>query len=144
MRKIEQQMIAAIRGCLSDPGFSGCYWRNANTCVWQQHCGIHGTPSYSRTIEVILHNTVIALIESSRISLYTGGWQTVTTRSRINAILREFCPDWSVCQHRHALWLVDRHDQRHEWSEGRCLTFDSWAPMRASHWSDPAPIGAAC
>lgn len=134
MRKIEAQLLAAIRDCLRDPGFSGQYWRNGNTRLWQQHHGIHGTPGYYRWLEVILHETAIATIEPNcgRMTLSTGGWFTVTTRSRLNAILAEFCPEWHVCQHRGDMWAVDRNYRRHPWHDGMTVSFDAWHSLRAS------------
>lgn len=136
MRKIEAQMIAAVRDCLSDPSFSGQMWRNVNTCVWQMHSGIHGTPSYYRWIEIILHNTAIATIEPTlgRMILDTGGYETATTRSRLNAILREFCPSWHVCQHKHKMFVVDSSYQRHDWHDGKTVGFDAWSPLRRSRF----------
>lgn len=115
MRKIEEQMLAAVERCLGDASFEGCAMRSANTHVWQQHNGIAGTTTYHRWIEVILHDTVIALIEPQleRISFYTGGWHSVTTRSRISAVLHRFCSGWDVNLSHGQLYL-----SRESWSAG--------------------------
>ena len=133
-RKIEHQMIAAIRGAMADPGFEGCYWKSGNTSVWQMHSGTRGTYGCNRWIEVILHDTVIALVECNiqRVNLYTGGWNTVATRSRINALLREFQPGWAMCQRKGQLVMMDRWDNPEPFREGFGLTFDPWAPLRES------------
>ena len=88
-RKIEAQMNSAIRECLRDSNFVGKYWGKDNTCVFQQK---ENGPNGRRWIEVILHNTVVALIEpdAMRISLYAKNYRTNTTKSRINAVLGEF------------------------------------------------------
>jgi hypothetical protein len=137
-RKIELAMISAVREVMADPGFSGCYWKSGNTLVFQTQHGIHHTVGYDRTIEVILHDTVVALIEPTmqRVSLYAGGWETVTTRSRINALLREFCPGWSMNRRKGQTVMLDRWDHAEPFREGFGLNFDPWAPLRESRWRD--------
>ena len=73
MRKIEQQMNNAIS--LSKD------WKSANTEVQyeQGNC-------ISR---VYLHGNLIAEIGNGFIKLFDGGWQSNTTKSRLNAILSE-------------------------------------------------------
>ena len=71
MRKIESQMNAAIS--------EGKDWKNANTEV----VNIDGV-SY-----VYLHGNLIAEVDDNGIKLYDGGYQSVTTKSRLNAILSE-------------------------------------------------------
>ena len=71
MRKIESQMNAAIS--------EGKDWKNANTEV----TNIDGV-SY-----VYLHGNLIAEVDDNGIKLYDGGWQSNTTKSRLNAILNE-------------------------------------------------------
>ena len=71
MRKIETQMNNAIS--------EGTDWKTANTRVET----VEGVSS------VYLHNNLIAEITDDSIKLYDGGWQSVTTKSRLNAILSE-------------------------------------------------------
>ena len=71
MRKIESQMNAAISESKD--------WKNANTEV----TNIDGV-SY-----VYLHGNLIAEVDDAGIKLYDGGWQSNTTKSRLNAILTE-------------------------------------------------------
>ena len=71
MRKIESQMNAAITNSKD--------WKSGNTEV----TNIDGV-SY-----VYLHGNKIAEVGNSFIRLFDGGWQTVTTKSRLNAILSE-------------------------------------------------------
>ena len=72
MRKIEQQMNAAI----SD---NAQYWHNANTSV----------ETIDGVSKVYLHGNLIAEVDDNGIKLYDGGWQSNTTKSRLNAILTE-------------------------------------------------------
>ena len=72
MRKIEQQMIAAIKGNTD--------WKCDNTEV----INIEGVSF------VYLHGTLIAKVDDDSLTLFDGGYQTATTKSRLNAILGEF------------------------------------------------------
>jgi hypothetical protein len=71
MRKIERLMNAAIT--------AGKDFKMANTEV----------VSCSNVTDVFLHGNLIARIGETWIELFDGGHQTVTTKSRLNAILRE-------------------------------------------------------
>ena len=73
MRKIEQEMIAAIKNNQD--------WQSANTAVITQQDGI----SY-----VYLHGSKIAEVGDDHLTLFDAGYQTQTTKSRLNAILGEF------------------------------------------------------
>ena len=70
MRKIESQMNAAIS--------AGADWKSANTAVVNED-GVS---------KVLLHGNKIAEVGDSFIRLFDGGWQSTTTKSRLNAILR--------------------------------------------------------
>jgi hypothetical protein len=73
MRKIESQMNVAIAN-RSD-------WQSANTRVEFEQGN-----SVSR---VYLHGNKIAEIGDNFVRLYDGGWQSNTTKSRLNAILAQ-------------------------------------------------------
>ena len=72
MRKIETLMNVAISN-------NNEYWSKDNTSVET----IDGV-SYVR-----LHGNLIDEVDDNGIKLYDGGWQSNTTKSRINAILTE-------------------------------------------------------
>ena len=88
MRKVEQAMLKAIDNCpTSDAGriFSG-----GNTTVERWHSGVHGTIGYDAGFSVKLYKTEIARWSSydpSSVLLNHGWYKTVTTKSRINAVL---------------------------------------------------------
>ena len=94
MRKIEQKMIQAIR--------SRRDWASANTRV--------DVVDGDRVI-VRLHGHPIAeLIQDDQILWVRDcGYQTTTTKSRLNALLREFCPGCHVYQ-KHWVWYLSRRD----------------------------------
>lgn len=73
MRKIESEMIAAIK--------NGTDWKSANTEVVSMQDGVS---------LVYLHGNKIAEVGDDFLTLFDGGWQSKTTKSRLNAILGEF------------------------------------------------------
>ena len=58
---------------------NGKDWKNANTEV----------VNVDDVSKVYLHGNLIAEVDSNGIKLYDGGWQSNTTKSRLNAILSE-------------------------------------------------------
>ena len=73
MRKIESQMNQAITNKVD--------FKSANTEVI-------AVPTVSESL-VYLHGNLIARIGETWIELFDGGWQSVTTKSRLNAILAD-------------------------------------------------------
>ena len=73
MRKIERQMNAAIK--------AGKDWKLDNTEVLYF--------SGHDKSQVYLHGNLIAEVGPTYVQLFDGGWQSNTTKSRLNAILRE-------------------------------------------------------
>lgn len=75
MRKIEQQMLAAVRARKA--------WKAGNTLVDSD--AVAGD-----TVRIWLHGNLIAVLRDDVLKFTLAGWPTHTTRSRINALLREF------------------------------------------------------
>ena len=73
MRKIEQQMNSAISNSKD--------WRSANTEV--VNCNGESF--------VYLHGNHIATVGDDFVRIFDGGWQSNTTKSRLNALCSEFC-----------------------------------------------------
>ena len=73
MRKIEQQMNNAISNNLN--------WQSANTAV------VYDDQSGEST--VYLHGNKIAVVGEDFVQIFDGGYQSATTKSRLNAILKE-------------------------------------------------------
>ena len=73
MRKIERLMNAAIA--------EGRNWSLKNTSVTMN----------GNIAEVRLHGNLIAEVSDECVTLHDGGWQSVTTKSRLNAIMSECC-----------------------------------------------------
>jgi len=76
MRKIEQQMIAAVQ--------NDQRWSSANTTV---------IPGWEGTSDVYLHGNLICTIGEDWMQLWDGGHQSKTTKSRLNALLSAFGVD---------------------------------------------------
>ena len=89
MRKIESQMVAAIK--------SNKDFKVANTEVI----------SCTHTSDVYLHGNLIARIGETWIELFDGGWQTSTTKSRLNAILSEFGMSGECVYQKNFNWFVN-------------------------------------
>ena len=109
MRKIETAMVDPIRSAISDPYADGSQFNQGNTVVFCNGSGVAHTPNFARWIDVIFYGTTIALIEPqcNRLSLYSGGVRTATTKSRLNAILRSLSDGFYIEQ-RKGEWTVGK------------------------------------
>ena len=96
MRLIEHQMCRAIRN-KND-------WRKDNTEVMY---------SPSRDVCcVYLHKNLIATIDNNSVEVYDGGWQSNTTKSRLNALINGLC-DGTRCgvfQKQYEWYIVDNNE----------------------------------
>jgi len=79
MRKIEKQMIAAIK--------SETDWKCGNTKV----VNFFNDGDKCVVTSVFLHDNLIAEITDTDMMIFDGGYQSVTTKSRLNALCSEFC-----------------------------------------------------
>ena len=90
MRKIEQQMCDAVQ--------SNKNWQSANTSV-------HFDPETGVSI-VRLHGNKIAEVSDTDMTIFDGGWQTNTTKSRLNALCEYFCVDGEGVFQKDFAWYV--------------------------------------
>ena len=79
MRKIETQMIEAIKNAFT----TGQGWSKDNTTV---HVNTE-----TNEVLVRLYGNLIAVIDEDSMTLKDGGYQSNTTKSRLNALCDEFC-----------------------------------------------------
>ena len=100
MRKIESPMNAAIR---SRSSFS-----SANTSV---------VIDVNNNAFVYLHGNHIATIDNDNVTLFDGGWQSNTTKSRLNAILQEFAYGVGVFQKQWE-WFVCNQNKTVDFTNG--------------------------
>ena len=91
MRKVEIQMNHAIRYRKN--------WAGSNTMV----------RVYKEVVEVFLHGNHIASVDTAtnQLQIFDGGWQSVTTKSRLNALLDEFADGARVFQKNYTWFLSD-------------------------------------
>ena len=90
MRKIEQQMCAAVQNNIN--------WKSGNTSV-------HFSEEYG-TSTVYLHDNLIAIVSDNDMEIFDGGWQSNTTKSRLNALCSEFCVDGEGVFQKDFQWFV--------------------------------------
>ena len=90
MRKIETQMIAAVHGNKN--------WSSGNTQV----------VTNDGVSTVYLHGNKIAMIDDNSMTIFDGGWQSVTTKSRLNALCSEFCNAGEGVFQKDFLWYVNK------------------------------------
>ena len=89
MRKIETQMNSAIR--------SRRDWKSGNTRV---------EITEDNKAFVYLHGNKIAVVDEENVQIFDGGYQTVTTKSRLNAIIEEFIMPAAGVFQRNWEWFV--------------------------------------
>ena len=82
MRKIEMMMNSAIR-----------YRKNFSS-------GNTTVRAFRESVDVYLHGNHIASLDTATnaLTIKDGGWQSVTTKSRLNALLDEFVPSMGIFQ----------------------------------------------
>ena len=98
MRLIEKNMNQAIRNRKE-------HWHSANTSVESFYCSVS-----DRVGSIVkLHGNKIAEVYANSIVLFDGGWQTVTTKSSLNALLDEFATGTGVIQRNFDWYLTYKH-----------------------------------
>ena len=104
MRVIEKNMNTAIR--------NGKDFRSGNTSVTHS---INATGGREAIIK--LHGNHIATVMNDTMLLFDGGWQTVTTKSRLNALLDEFSTGTGVIQ-RNFEWFLTYKNLKEDFVSG--------------------------
>ena len=133
MRKIEAQTIQAVRTLANRAHYNGSLFKSGNTEVCQIHSGIVGTSGYDRTIQVKLHGNVIASFypATDTFTVSDAGWQTTTTKSRINALLSVFNPAAGRVYSKAFEWYFGDSDWNGEATLSVDYRFDSWQARQA-------------
>lgn len=91
MRKIETQMCDAISNNEN--------WQSANTSVMTEQNGISS---------VYLHGNKIAELGDDYLQIFDGDHQTMTTKSRLNALCQTFCIEGEKVFQKNNTWYVKR------------------------------------
>jgi len=92
MRKIEQQMNNAISNNLN--------WQSGNTAV------TYDPETNESTVR--LHGNTIAIVGDDFVQIFDGGYQSKTTKSRLNAILSEHGIKGECVFQRNWNWFVHK------------------------------------
>lgn len=105
MRKIEQSMCRAITQERKN-------WHSSNTRVMY---------SPSRQVWcVYLHGNLIAVVDKDTVQVYDGGWQSNTTKSRLNALINGLTDGYinGVYQEDFTWYVSDKHGKRQPFTHG--------------------------
>jgi len=105
MRVIERNMNRAIR--------TGNNFSSSNTQVSHDSEGAN----------VYLHGNHIATVKNNSIIIKDGGWQSNTTKSRLNALLDEFSYGMRVFQKNYE-WFVTYKNVKEDFVSGMELAID--------------------
>ena len=89
-------------------------WSNSNTFVEYN--------SNTDCSTIVLHRTAIAVYDhkNQALKLNTGGWYSVTTKSKLNAILQGLIAAASVFQ-RDFIWFLNYNKSTHNFFDGMIL-----------------------
>jgi len=79
---------------------SNANWSSGNTAVYFDET--------SGVSVVRLHGNKIAEVSDDTMTIFDGGWQSTTTKSRLNALCEEFCIDGERVYQKNFQWYVDK------------------------------------
>ena len=110
MRKIEKEMNNAVRNKIA--------WSKSNTLT-----------TFSSDLKecfIYLHGNHIATYNYTlkELELYDGGWQSNTTKSRLNALLFEFATGFSVFQKNWEWFVSDFQNTVVDFTDGITVNYN--------------------
>lgn len=70
---------------------------------------------------VVYHNTKVVSFNPDQIILNSGGWETTTTKRRMNQTSNQFNLGYSVYQ-KGGMWFVDYNEKTYTFYDGMRLT----------------------
>ena len=73
-------------------------WKSGNTEV----------VTNDTTSNVYLHGNLIATVTDTDMTIFDGGWQSNTTKSRLNALCQEFCISGEGVYQKNFQWYVNK------------------------------------
>ena len=107
MRKIEKNMNSAI--------WSKTNWAVSNTTVITED-DISTVMLHGNHIATYYHNT-------KELALFDGGWQSNTTKSRLNALCTEFAMGFGVFQKNWEWFISDFSNNKKEFADGITVNY---------------------
>ena len=108
MRQIEKNMNSAI--------WSKKNWAGSNTTVITED-DISTVMLHGNHIATYNHNT-------KELTLFDGGWQSNTTKSRLNALCNEFAMGFGVFQKNWNWFVSDFSDNKKEFADGITVNYN--------------------
>ena len=117
MRKLETNMNNAIR---AKKNFSSSN-TTVQTFTFHDSQGVYGEES-----KVFLHGNHIATYNhvDKELTLFDGGWQSVTTKSRLNALCYEFATGFSVFQKNWEWFISDFKNVTKEFVDNTIVNYN--------------------
>ena len=108
MRQIEKNMNSAI--------WSKKNWAGSNTTVITE----------DNISTVMLHGNHIATYyhDTKELALFDGGWQSNTTKSRLNALCYEFATGFGVFQKNWEWFVSDFSNSKKEFADGITVNYN--------------------
>ena len=107
MRQIEKNMNTAI--------WSKKNWAGSNTTVITED-DISTVMLHGNHIATYYHNT-------KELTLFDGGWQSNTTKSRLNALCNEFAIGFGVFQKNFNWFISDFSDDKKDFADGITVNY---------------------
>ena len=110
MRKIEREMNNAVR----------------NKIAWSKNNTLTTFSSDLKECFIYLHGNHIATYNyaNKEVSLYDGGWQSVTTKSRLNALCNEFATGFGVFQKNWEWFVSDFQNTVVDFTDGITVNYN--------------------
>ena len=110
MRQIEREMNNAVKNKIA--------WSKSNSCT-----------TFDSTIEncfVYLHGNHIATYNyaDKELTLFDGGWQSNTTKSRLNALCNEFATGFGVFQKNWEWYVSDFQNVTKEFADNTIVNYN--------------------
>ena len=110
MRQIEREMNNAVKNKIA--------WSKSNSCT-----------TFDSTIEncfVYLHGNHIATYNyaDKELTLFDGGWQSNTTKSRLNALCNEFATGFGVFQKNWNWFISDFSGYAKEFADNTIVNYN--------------------
>ena len=108
MRQIEKNMNSAI--------WSKKNWAGSNTTVITEN----------NVSTIMLHGNHIATYyhDTKELTLFDGGWQSNTTKSRLNALCAEFATGFGVFQKNWEWFVSDFSNDKKEFADGITVNYN--------------------
>ena len=107
MRQIEKNMNSAI--------WSKKNWAGSNTTVITED-NVSTVMLHGNHIATYYHNT-------KELALFDGGWQSNTTKSRLNALCNEFAIGFGVFQKNFNWFISDFSDDKKDFADGITVNY---------------------